>query len=101
MDQIDVQVLSSHLRQRRDAVWDSLDICPRTCPTHVCAHSRTGMLGLQVPMLGHFWTCPFPALHALLAALQNGLLRAAQRYWLLAPCAKTEGISVQCASRMS
>ena len=30
---IDLQVLSSHLRQRRDAVWDNLDICPRTCPT--------------------------------------------------------------------
>ena len=28
-----MQVLSSHLRQRRDVVWDNLDICPRTCPT--------------------------------------------------------------------
>ena len=33
MDHIDIQVLSSHLRQHRDAVWDNLDICPRTCPT--------------------------------------------------------------------
>ena len=28
--------------------------------THACAHTRTGLLGLQVAMLGHFWTCPFP-----------------------------------------
>ena len=33
MVSIDVQVWSSHLRQRRDAIWDDLDICPRTCPT--------------------------------------------------------------------
>ena len=33
MIHIDVQVLSEHLRQRRDAIWDNLDICPRTCPT--------------------------------------------------------------------
>ena len=34
MDHIDIQVLSCHLRQRRDGVWDNLDICPdRTCPT--------------------------------------------------------------------
>ena len=32
MDHVDVQVLSFHLRQRRGAVWDNLDIliCPRT-----------------------------------------------------------------------
>ena len=33
MDHIDVQVLSFHLTQRRDAVWKNLDNCPRTCPT--------------------------------------------------------------------
>ena len=33
MDHVDVQVLSSHLRRRRNAVWDHLDICSRTCPT--------------------------------------------------------------------
>ena len=33
MDHIDIQVLSFHLRQCWDAVWDDLDICPRTCPT--------------------------------------------------------------------
>ena len=33
MDHIDVQVLFSHLRQRRGAVWDNLDICPWTSPT--------------------------------------------------------------------
>ena len=33
MVHIDVQVLSFHLRQRRDAIWDDMDICPRTCPT--------------------------------------------------------------------
>ena len=31
MVQIDVQALSSHLRQRRDAVWENLDICSRIC----------------------------------------------------------------------
>ena len=30
---VDLQVLSSHLRQRKDAVWECLNICPRTCPT--------------------------------------------------------------------
>ena len=33
MVHIDVQVLSAHLRQRRDAIWETLDICPGTCPT--------------------------------------------------------------------
>ena len=33
MDHIDIQALSSHLRQRMDAVWDNLDICPRSPPT--------------------------------------------------------------------
>ena len=42
MDHIDVQVLSSHLRQRREAVWGNLDICPRTCHTEdscVCTYT--------------------------------------------------------------
>ena len=37
MDHVEVQVLSSHLRQHQNAVWDNLDNCPiglaRTCPT--------------------------------------------------------------------
>ena len=33
MDHIEIQGLSSNLSQRRDAVWDKLDICPRTWPT--------------------------------------------------------------------
>ena len=67
MDHVDVQVLSSHLRQRRNTVWDNLDISPRTSPSesvilrpHARARTRTGLLGLQTAMLGHFWTCLFP-----------------------------------------
>ena len=33
LDQIDTSALSLMLAQRRDAVWDGLDICPRTCPS--------------------------------------------------------------------
>ena len=33
MVHIDIQVLSAHLRQRKDAVWENLDNRPRTCPT--------------------------------------------------------------------
>ena len=33
LDHIDMSALSLMLRQRRDAVWDGLDICPRTCPS--------------------------------------------------------------------
>ena len=33
LDQIDISALSLMLAQRRDAVWDGLDICPRTCPS--------------------------------------------------------------------
>ena len=41
MDHINIQVMSSHLRQRRDSVWGNLDICPKTCPTEnsrLCAY---------------------------------------------------------------
>ena len=37
------QVLSSHLGQRRDVVWDNLDICLRTCPTEdsrLCSYNN-------------------------------------------------------------
>ena len=33
LDQMDIYALSLLLRQRTDAVWDGLDICPRTCLT--------------------------------------------------------------------
>ena len=33
LDHIDMSALSLMLTQRRDAVWDGLDICPRTCPS--------------------------------------------------------------------
>ena len=33
MNHADIQILSFHLRQSANAVWDHLDICPRTCPT--------------------------------------------------------------------
>ena len=60
--------------------------------THACAHTRTGLLGLQVAMLGHFWICPFHALHAALTALQDGLPQAAPGHCMLASCAKTKQI---------
>ena len=62
MDHIDIQVLSSHPRRRRNTVWDNLDVAqgPVLLRTHACAHTRTGLIGLQVAMLGHFCTCPFP-----------------------------------------
>ena len=60
IDHIDIQVVSSHLRWRRDAVWDTFALGPVLLRTHACAHTRTGLLGLHMPMLGHFWTCPFP-----------------------------------------
>ena len=47
MDQINIQVLSSHLRQRRDAGWDNLDNCPRTCPSEdLCLQLRSCKSGL-------------------------------------------------------
>ena len=33
MVHVDVQVLFSHLRHCKGAIWVNLDICPRTCPT--------------------------------------------------------------------
>ena len=33
LDHMDIPALSLLLRHRRDAVWDGLDICPRTCPS--------------------------------------------------------------------
>ena len=43
LDQIDISALSLMLAQRRDAVWDGLDICPRTCPSldaKLCTYKR-------------------------------------------------------------
>ena len=43
MDAIDVIALRQHLAQQRDAVWDGLDTCPRTCPSEkarCCKYSR-------------------------------------------------------------
>ena len=59
--------------------------------THAYLHKRTALLGLQVAMLGHFCTCPFPCA-ACSIALQNGLPQASQGHWMLASCAKTEQI---------
>ena len=62
MDHIDIQVLFSHLRQRRDAVWDNLNICPRTCPiedSHLCTYKNW----FARPAGRHarsFLTFPFP-----------------------------------------
>ena len=33
LDHIEISALELMLAQRRDAVWDGLDICPRTCPS--------------------------------------------------------------------
>ena len=43
MDTIDIVALRQHLTQQRDAIWDGLDICPRTCPSQkarCCTYSR-------------------------------------------------------------
>ena len=36
LDQIDMSALSLMLRQRTDAVWDGLDICPQDMPVTEC-----------------------------------------------------------------
>ena len=33
MDTIDITALRHFITQRRDAVWEGLDLCPRTCPS--------------------------------------------------------------------
>ena len=54
--------IDSLTRQRMNVVWDNLGIClgPVLLMTHACTHTSTGVLGLQVTMLGHIRTCPFP-----------------------------------------
>ena len=34
MDIIDITAFKQHITQQRDSVWDGLDVCPRTCPSH-------------------------------------------------------------------
>ena len=100
MDRIDIQDLSSHLRQRRmlSGITWTFALGPVLLRTHACARTRTGLLGLQVAMLGHFWIAPFHALHA---ALQR---------WAATSCPGTLDAgflcqdrteSVHCASRVS
>ena len=57
--------------------------------SHACVHTKTGLLGLQVAMLG---LAAVQAQHATLAALQNGLSQAAQGYWIFAWCAKARKV---------
>ena len=33
LDIIHISALKQHLTQRQDAIWDGLDVCPRTCPS--------------------------------------------------------------------
>jgi hypothetical protein len=43
MDVINVSALRQHIAQRRDSIWDGLDVCPRTCPSHksrYCTYAR-------------------------------------------------------------
>ena len=43
MDIIDIPALRQHMAQQQDSVWDGLDVCPRTCPTHksrCCTYAR-------------------------------------------------------------
>ena len=66
-----------------------------------CAHIKTGLLGLQTAMLGHFWTCPFPRA-ACTAFCASGWAATSYR-GIQDACLvcqdKTE--SVGCASRVS
>lgn len=66
MIHIDFQVLPSHLRHRRDAFWDNVDIAvgPVLLRARAYVHTETGLLGLQAYRpagrhASHFWTCPF------------------------------------------
>ena len=43
MDITDIPALRQHMAQQQDSVWDGLDVCPRTCPTHksrCCTYAR-------------------------------------------------------------
>lgn len=54
MDHIDMQVLSLHSTQRRNAVWDNLGICSRNCPTEdsrQCTHKNW----FAMPAGNHIW----------------------------------------------
>ena len=89
MNHIDIQVLSSRLRQRRDAVWDDLDICPRTYPTEdlrLCTYKMwfARPAGCHARLTSRL--APFHALHAALTVLQNGLPQSVQGHWMPALC---------------
>lgn len=52
--------LSLMLAHRRDAVWDGLDVCPRTCiclslNANLCTY-ETWFVRPAESMLGHFWS---------------------------------------------
>ena len=34
MDVIDITAFRQHITQQRVSIWDGLDVCPRTCPSH-------------------------------------------------------------------
>ena len=100
---IDLQVLSSHLRRAGmlfGIIWTSA-LGPVLLRNHVSARTRTGLLGLRVATLGHFWTCPFPGA-ACSACCALG--------WAATSCPTTQDAGfvcrdktgcVQCANRVS
>ena len=83
---VDLQVLSSHLRQRKDAVWECLNICPRTCPTEksrLCTYkswfARPAGRHARSLSLEGFWTCLF---HACSPCCASG--------WAVTSCPRTQ-----------
>ena len=75
--------------------------CPWTCPTEdsrLCTY-KNWMLGPQVAMLGHFWTCPFPSAACSAYCASEWAAKAAQGHWMLALCAKTKQIMYMVPAR--
>ena len=81
-------------------IW-TFALGPVLLRNHVFARTRTGLLGLRVAMLGHFWTCPFPCA-ACSACCASG--------WAATSCPRTQDAGfvcqdkigcLQCASRVS
>ena len=59
MDHIDIQASSGN-SEKLSGITRTFALGPVLMRTHACAHTRTGLLRLQVTMLGHFWASPLP-----------------------------------------
>ena len=59
MGHIDIQATSG-ISGKLSGITRTFALGPVLMRTHACAHTRSGLLRLQVTMLGHFWASPFP-----------------------------------------